>query len=79
MRRLTVDAHPMGVPGVWRIRAGNTVMATLVQPTVAVEMHILPTATEIREAVREVSPGYGVTDMTPVQFAGGELHKWTGR
>lgn len=73
MRRLTIDAHPMGVAGVWRIRSGRAVVATLVQPTFAVELHQLPTDTEIRDAVREVSPAYGVTDQTPVQWAGGTL------
>lgn len=79
MRRLTIDAHPMGVPGVWRIRSGNTTLATLVQPNLAVELGQLPTHSEIRDAVREVSPGYGVTDQTPIQWAGGELNKWSGR
>ena len=73
MRRLTIDAHPMGVAGVWRIRSGNAVVATLVQPNVAVELRKLPTDTEVRDAVREVSPAYGVTDQTPVLWAGGTI------
>lgn len=79
VKELTIDAHPMGVPGVWRIRYGRKVVATLVQPNVSVEMHILPTAQEVRDAVRDVSPDCGITDETPVRWAGGELNKWSGR
>lgn len=76
---LTIDAHPMGVPGVWRIRIGNAVVATLVQPNVAVALKQLPTADEIRDAVREVSPQYAVTEETCVRYAGGTLAEWIAK
>lgn len=73
---LTVSAHPMKIPGVWCIRLGRKVVAALVQPNLSVMMGVLPTATEVRNAVLEVYPQSGVTDQTKVRFAGGELQTW---
>lgn len=70
MRVLTVGRHPQGIPGLWIIKHGNTVLASLVQSNLDVSLGIKPTADDVRQAVRDISPGYGVTAQTPV--------KWTG-
>lgn len=67
-RSLIVDRHPIGIIGVWRIRHGRTILASLVQPYLDISLGLQPTAEQVRQAVRDVSPGYGVTDVTPVTF-----------
>ncbi len=73
---LVIDAHPMNIPGVWRIRAGNKQVATLVQPNVDVSLGLLPTSEHVIAAVREVTPTLPITEATKIRYAGGELHRW---
>lgn len=70
-RTLTVEAHPTAGTGCWRIRHGyGVVLAVLVQPEIEIRLGIRPDAAAIRQAVRDVAPGYGVTESTPVHWRG---------
>lgn len=68
-RTLSVRRHPT-VAGWWIIRYSNTIVASLVQPNVSVELGLLPTVEEARKAVLEVAPSCGVTESTPIRIDG---------
>lgn len=56
------------INGFWRIRANGKTVGALMQPNYAVALGMLPTADDIRSAVREVNPTLPISADTTVNI-----------
>lgn len=65
MKAITMKQGPYGS---WYAMHGRTTLAMIVPSVLDRRLGIRVTTDAVRDAVRECSPGYGVTDVTPVSW-----------